>query len=198
MMSNLQVTVLPLTKEPEMNDTTAQFIESNKANLKELENITSQAFASIEKLVELNMAASKSALADSMSHTKALLGAKDVQELMALQSALVEPLKEKSAAYAQELKTIITDSSANLKKALEAKTAEAQKAITSAIENLTKNTPTGSEAVVAAFKSAMTAGQNAVESAQAQVEKAVKTAQSQFTATSDNVVDVVAKASKTR
>ena len=181
-----------------MNDTTAQFIEANKANLKELENITNQAFASIEKLVELNMAASKSALAESMSHTKALLGAKDAQELIALQSALVEPLKEKSAAYAQELKTIITDSSATLKKALEAKTVEAQKAFAGAVENLTKNAPAGSEAAVAAFKSALTAGQNAVESAQGQVEKAVKTAQSQFAAAAGDVSDVTAKASKTR
>ena len=181
-----------------MNNTAAKFIETNKANLQALEGITSQAFAGVEKLVELNLAASKTVLAESMSHAKAVLGAKDAQEVLALQSALVKPLTDKSAAYAEQVKTIVTDSSAELKKAVEAKTAEAQKAITGAVENLVKNAPAGSEAAVAAFKNAMTAGQNAVESAQVQVKKAVKTAQANFTAASSDIVDVTAKASKKR
>ena len=177
-----------------MNTTAAQFIETNKANLKALESITSQAFAGVEKLVELNLATSKSAVAESMSHVKAILGAKDAQEVIALQTALVKPLADKSAAYAENVKTIVTDSSTELTKTVEAKTAEAQKAFTGVVENLAKNAPAGSESAVAAFKNALTAGQNAIESAQAQAKQVAETVQSNMAAATAQTVDAVKKA----
>ncbi|MES2877439.1 MAG: phasin family protein [Pseudomonadota bacterium] len=179
-----------------MKNTTEQFIATNKANLEAFTSLTSQAFAGVEKLVELNLATSKTALADSLSQAKDVLGAKDAQELVALQSDLLKPLADKSAAYAEQIKTILTDSSAEFKKAVEAKTTEAQKAFSDAVENLTKNAPAGTESAVAAFKSALTAGQNAIESAQAQAQKALETAQSNFTAATAQTVNAAKKASK--
>jgi len=179
-----------------MNTTAAQFIETNKANLKALESITTQAFAGVEKLVELNLAASKSVVAESMNHVKAVLGAKDAQEVIALNSALVKPLTDKSASYAEQVKTIVTDSSAELTKTVEAKTAEIKKAFSGAVESLAKNAPAGSETAVAAFKNAITAGQNAVETAQVQVKKAVEVAQTNFAAATTQTVDAVKKATK--
>lgn len=179
-----------------MNTTAAQFIETNKANLEALTSLTSTAFAGVEKLVELNLAATKSVLADSLSHANAVMGAKDAQELMALQQDMVKPLADKSAAYAEQIKSIVTDSTAELTKAVEAKAAEAQKAFAGAVETMTKNAPAGTEAAVAAFKNALTAGQNAVETAQVQVKKAVETAQSNMTAVSTQAADAVKKATK--
>ena len=180
-----------------MNNTAAQFAETNKANLQALEGFTTQAFAGVEKLVVLNLAASKSLLGESFSHVQAVLGAKDAQELLALQSGLVKPLADKTAAYAQHVQTIVTGSGAEFTKAVEAKTAEAQKAFAGAVENLTKNVPAGSESVVAAFKNALTTGQNALESAQTQAKKAVETAQTNFTAAATQASDAVKKATKT-
>lgn len=179
-----------------MNTTAAQFIETNKANLQALESITSQAFAGVEKLVELNMATSKAVMAESMNQVKAILAAKDAQEVIALQTAFVKPLADKSAAYSETVKTIVTSSSAELTKAVEAKTAEAQKAFTGAVESLTKNAPAGSESAVAAFKNALTTGQNALESLQAQAKNAVETAQSNIAAATTQTVDAVKKATK--
>lgn len=142
------------------------------------------------------MAASKSTLTDSFSHAQAVLGAKDAQELIALQSDLLKPLTDKSAAYVEQIKIIVTDSSADLTKAVETKTAEAQKAFGGVLENLTKNAPAGSESAVAAFKNALTAGQNAIESAQTQAKNAVETAQSNFAAATTQAVDAVKKATK--
>ena len=179
-----------------MKNTAEQFAATNKANLQALEGFTTQAFAGVEKLVELNMAASKAALNESFSHVQAVLGAKDAQELLALQAGLIKPLTEKTAAYAQHVQTIVTGSSAGFTKAVEAKTAEAQKAFGSALENLTKNAPAGSESAVAAFKNAMTASQNALESAQTQAKKAVETAQSNYMAAATLAADAVKKATK--
>jgi len=179
-----------------MNNTAEQFIATNKANLEALEGLTTQAFAGVEKLVELNLAAAKATLGDSFNHVQAVLAVKDAQELLALQSSLLKPLADKTAAYAQHVQTIVADSSAEFTKAVEAKTAEAQKAFGDVLENLTKNAPAGSETAVAAFKDVLSAGQNAFESAQTQGKKAVETAQSNFTAAATQTVDAVKKASK--
>jgi hypothetical protein len=125
-----------------------------------------------------------------------VLAAKDPQALMALQSGLVKPLAEKSAAYAQHVQTIFAGTGAEFTKAVEAKTAEAQKAFSGVVENLAKNAPAGTETAVAAFKSAFAAGQNAVESAQTSAKKAVEVAQSNFTAASKQAVDAAKKAAK--
>ena len=180
-----------------MNTTAAQFIESNKAALQSLEGISTQAFAGVEKLVELNLAASKAVLGETFSHVQAILGAKDAQQVIALQSGLLKPLADKSAAYAQHVQTIVTGSGSEFTKAVEAKTAEAQKAFAGAVESMTKNAPAGSESAVAAFKNALTAGQNALESAQSQAKKAVETAQTNFTAAATQAADAVKKATKT-
>ena len=179
-----------------MNNTAEQFIETNKANLQALEGLTTQAFAGVEKLVELNLAASKASLSDSFSHIQAIFGAKDAQELLALQSAMFKPFADKSAAYVQHVQTIASSNGAEFTKAVEVKTAEAQKALNGLLENLAKNAPAGSESAVAAFKSALTAGQNAVEAAQTQTKKAVETAQSNFKAATTQATDVVKKATK--
>lgn len=179
-----------------MKNTAEQLIATNQANLQALQGLTTQAYAGVEKLVELNMATSKAALGESFNHVQAVLGAKDAQELIALQSGLLKPLADKSAAYAQNVQTIVSGSSAEFTKAVESKTAEAQKAFTGAVETLAKNAPAGSETAVAAFKSALTAGQNAVETAQASVKKAAEAAQTNFTAAATQAADAVKKATK--
>ncbi len=179
-----------------MNNTIEQFAATNKANLLALEGLATQAFASFEKLAELNVASSKAVLAESFSHAQSVLAAKDPQALMALQSGLVKPLAEKSAAYAQHVQTIFAGTGAEFTKAVEAKTAEAQKAFSGVMENLAKNAPAGTETAVAAFKSAFAAGQNAVESAQTSAKKAVEVAQSNFTAATKQAVDAAKKAAK--
>ena len=179
-----------------MTYTAEQFTATNQANFQALETLASQAFAGVEKLVELNMQASKALLTESFSHAQAVLAAKDPQALLALHTNLLRPLADKSAAYAQHVQTIVADSSAELTKVVEAKTAEVQQSFNGAVETLVKNAPAGTESAVAAFKSALTAGQDAVESAQSSAKKAAATAQSNFAAANTQVVDAVVKATK--
>ena len=177
-----------------MKNTAEQFTATNKANLQALQGFTTQAFAGIEKLVELNMAASKAHDGRVLQPHPGGAGCQGPKELLALQSGLVKPLADKSSAYAQHVQAIVTGSTADFTKAMEAKTAEAQKAFTGALDNLTKNAPAGSETAVAAFKNALTASQNAIETAQAQAKKAVETAQATFNAAATQAADAVKKA----
>ena len=78
--------------------TPEQLVASQKANMETLYGLTAKAFEGMEKLVELNLQATKAALAESANHTQAVLSVKDAQELLALQAGMFQPLAEKAAA----------------------------------------------------------------------------------------------------
>ncbi|MFZ4481044.1 MAG: phasin family protein [Rhodoferax sp.] len=183
-------------KETQMNNNFEQFAAGSKANMQALENLTSQAYSSVEKLVELNLATSKALLGESFSHLQSFMGAKNAQELQALQSGLLQPLAEKSASYFQHVQTIATGNGAEFTKAFEAKIAQAQNTFGSVVENLSRNAPAGTESAMAAFKSALSAGQNAVETAQASAKQAAEMAQTNFTKAAAQAVDAVTKATR--
>jgi phasin family protein len=89
----------PFQIEWSMNMLTAeQIAAAQKANITTLFGLTTKAFEGMEKLIELNVQASKAAMAETADNVQAIMGAKDAQELLALQAALVQPLAEKTAA----------------------------------------------------------------------------------------------------
>ena len=116
--------------------TPEQLVASQKANLETIYGLTTKAFEGVEKLVELNLQATKAALAESNSHAQALLSVKDVQELLALQAGALQPLAEKAAAYSRHLYDIASGTSAEFTKTFEAKVAESQAQFTALVDNL--------------------------------------------------------------
>jgi len=121
--------------------TPEQIVASNKANLNNLFGLTNQAFAGVEKLVELNLTAARASLAESADHAKAVLSVKDAQELLALQASYLQPLAEKAAAYNRHVYDITSGTSAALGKAVEAKAAEGQQAFLGYVDAALKNAP---------------------------------------------------------
>ena len=178
--------------------TVEQVIASQKANVETLLGLTSKAFEGVEKIVELNMAASKAALSESAEHTKALLSVKDAQELMALQSAMMQPLAEKAAAYGRHLYDITSGSTAELSKSFEGQAAEAQQKFLGLVESAAKNAPAGSESAVAVMKNAVAAANNALESVQKAVKQATEAAESNFTNAAASAGDAGKTAAKKR
>ena len=98
-----------------------QITAANKTNLDNLFGLSNKAFAGVEKIVELNLTAGRAALAESAAHAKAVMGVKDAQELVALQTSFVQPLAEKTAAYSRHLYDIAQGTSADLTKGFEGK-----------------------------------------------------------------------------
>ena len=165
-----------------MTMTAEQILSTHKANLETLFGLTSKAMEGVEKLVELNVTASRAALTEAASHTQSLLGAKDVQELLALQSSLLQPMAEKAAAYNRHLYNIASGTSTEFTKTFEAKTAEIQKSFSSLVDSTAKNAPAGSETAVAVMKSAVSAATNAFESMQKAVKQASDMAEANISA----------------
>ena len=155
-----------------------QFATLQKNNLDAIASLSQKTFAGFEKLVDLNMAAARALVAESVSNLQALAGAKDAQAVLALQSGMIQPLAEKSASYSRHLYDIASGTGAEFTKALESTTAESQKNVTSFIESSLKNAPAGSEAAVAVIRNALEAGNTAVESAQKTAKQAVQMVES--------------------
>ncbi|MFT3777058.1 MAG: phasin family protein [Ottowia sp.] len=178
--------------------TPEQLIATQKANLETLHGLTTKAFEGVEKLVELNLQATKAALTESNQHAQALLSVKDAQELIALQASLFQPLSEKAAAYSRHLYDIASGTGAEFTKAFEGKFAESQAQFAALVENAARNAPAGSETAVAMMKSAVAAANNAFESVQKAVKQATDVAEANFSAVAASATNAAKSAAKKR
>jgi len=178
--------------------TAEQMIAAQKANIETIFGLTQKAFEGVEKLVELNVQATKAALSESANNTQAMLSVKDAQELLNLQASMVQPLAEKTVAYSRHLYDIASGTGAEFGKAAEATATDAQKKFMAVVDNASKNAPTGSETAVAVMKSAVSAANNAIESVQKAVKQATEMAEANFNTVATTAVNASKTAAKKR
>jgi phasin family protein len=178
--------------------TPEQLMAAHKANIETLFGLTQKAFEGVEKLVELNVQATKAALAETANHAQAVLAVKDAQELMALQAGMVQPMAEKTAAYSRHLYDIATAAGADIGKTIEGQAAEAQKNLVNLVDSASTNAPAGSETAVAMMKSAVTAANSAYESVQKVVKQASDMAETNFNNATASAVSASKSVAKKR
>jgi len=165
-----------------MSLTTEQIAAANKANLETFLELGQKAFAGMEKLVELNLQAARASFEETAEHAKALLSAKDAQEIMALQASLIQPASEKAVSYSRQVYEIASGTQAEVAKVAEAQLAGAQEKMTSLVDTALKNAPAGSENAAALVRSAVSAANNAYESVQKAAKQAAGVAEANFQA----------------
>src|SRR5438045_7884836 len=96
--------------------TPEQIQAANKANVESFLAVANAQFAAFEKLANIQATAVKTAFEDSMANTRALLGAKDVQEFVSLQNSFAQPALEKAIAYSKSVYEGATEANAELSK----------------------------------------------------------------------------------
>ncbi|MDO8274313.1 MAG: TIGR01841 family phasin [Serpentinimonas sp.] len=168
--------------------TVEQILAAQKAQVSTLFELSTKALASVERLNELNLQAARASLSETASHAQAVLGAKDLQDVVALQSAALQPMAEKAASYSRHLYDIATGMGAELSKVAEAQASDAQKQFVAAVDSAAKNAPQGSESAVAAVKSAVSTASAAMESVQKAVKQASELAEANFNAVTSTAV----------
>ncbi|MFM2112412.1 MAG: hypothetical protein RLZZ271_1072 [Pseudomonadota bacterium] len=178
--------------------TVDQLIAEQKATVQAAFGLAGKTFDGVEKLVELNLAAARASLKEGADQTKAALAAKDVQALLALQAAALQPMAEKSAAYGRQVGEIAQATAAEYTKAFEAQVAEAQSKFAALVENLGQNAPAGFETPVAVVKSSLAAATNAYDSVQKAVKQATDLAKSNMEAVTAQATGAVKTVSKKR
>ncbi len=168
-----------------------QLASSNKANIEALLTIANTAFASAERLAALNLNTARSILEDSVTTAKTLLGAKDVQELVGLQSTLSQPALEKAVAYSRSLYEIATQTQEELTKVVEAQYSDINKNVSTALDKAVKNAPAGSDVAVAAVKSALAAANSAYDSVTKAAKQVAEIAEANVAAATNATVKAV-------
>jgi phasin family protein len=143
----------------------------------------------LQKLLELNLRTMKSTLADIQETTRTALAAKDVGELLVQQAGWLQSAAEKAQAYQRELAEISTAVQGDLAKVADAQFEEGKRQVQDAIDNAAKGTPAGSEAALAAWKSALSAGATLFETMQ-------QTSRQAMEAVENNRKTITAAASK--
>jgi len=149
-----------------------QFACANQASIETLTALASKALTQAERLTALNLSTARAVLEDSVAATQTVLAVKNAQDLVALQTALVQPILDKSVAYGRSVYEITSEGQQEFAKLFETQVAELNKTFTDALDKATKSAPAGSEPVFAAFKSALAAVSNVFDG----VNKATKQA----------------------
>jgi phasin family protein len=143
--------------------TPEQIQSTNKANVETLLSVAATQFAALEKLVNLSSSALKAAFEDGIANTRALAGAKDVQEFVNLQSTFAQPAIEKAIAYSRGVYEVATQTNAEFSKMAEKRVAEWNENFVSLLDKAVKNAPAGSDVAVTAVKQMIAAANSAYD-----------------------------------
>jgi phasin family protein len=143
--------------------TPEQIQAASKANVEAFLAVANAQFAALEKLAGIQASAVKTAFEDSIANTRALLGAKDVQEFVSLQNSFAQPTLEKAIAYSKSVYEVATGANAELSKVAERRVAEWNESFVTLLDKVSKNAPAGSDVAVAAVKSMLAAANSAYD-----------------------------------
>ena len=144
--------------------TPEQVSASGKAGVEALLGLANAQLAAYERISALNLDATRSAFEDSVSYARALLGARDVQELMNVSASAAQPALEKALAYSRKVYEASSQAQGQFTKLMEAQAAEANRNMAALLDKLAKNAPAGSDVAVAAVRSALAAANTAYDS----------------------------------
>jgi phasin family protein len=178
--------------------TAEQLVAAQKANVETLFGLTNKAFEGVERLVELNLQVAKAALGEAGDAATAAMSVKDAQELLALQTSLLQPSAEKAAAYSRHVYDIAVATNAEVTKAVEAQVADVQKSFINLVDSASKNAPAGTENAVALVRSAVAAANNAFESVQKAAKQAADVAEANFQAVTSTAVKATQGTAKSK
>lgn len=176
--------------------TPEQFAAANKVTVDALLTIANTALASAERVAALNLHTARALLEDSVSNTKTLLGAKDVQELVSLQASLAQPNVEKAVAYSRSVYEISAQTQEEVSKVFETQLTEFNKTVAGVLDKVSKNAPAGSDVAVAAVKSAIAAANSAFDSVNKAAKQVAEIAEANVAAATNATVKAVGTAAK--
>ena len=177
-----------------MLTTPEQLAAANKANVEAMLTLANTAFASAERFAALNLNTARAVLEDGVNNAKALLGAKDLQEVISLQATLAQPSVEKAVAYSRSVYEISAQTQEEFSKLVEAQFAEVNKNVAATLDKAAKSAPAGSDVAVAAVKSAIAAANSAYDTMSKAAKQVAEIAEANVAAATNATVKAVGAA----
>jgi phasin family protein len=164
------------------------FASANKSTMEAALTLANTAFASTERFAALNLNTARTVFEESVANTKALLGAKDIQEMVSLQAAFAQPAFDKAMSYSRHVYEIATQTKDEISKVVEAQFADAQTNATTMLDQALKNAPAGSDTAIATLKSAISATNSAYASMTKTAKQMTEMAEANVAAAADATV----------
>ncbi|TDN68856.1 TIGR01841 family phasin [Paraburkholderia sp. BL10I2N1] len=168
--------------------TPEQIVAAQKAGVDTTFGLLNKAFAGVVKLVELNMQAAKSTLAENQEILAKGFSAGAPQALFTQQGSQVQPAIEKAQSYWRLVYEITSGTQAEFAAVAEAQLKQYQLDAQIFVDSLVKNAPAGSETAVAALKTFITTtsatANKAYETARKAARQAVELAENNINAAS--------------
>ncbi|MSQ54533.1 MAG: phasin family protein [Betaproteobacteria bacterium] len=175
--------------------TPEQVQATSKASVETFLSVAATQFSALEKLANLQATAFKSMFEDSLANTRALMGAKDVQEFVSLQSTFAQPAIEKAIAYSKSVYEVTSQVNADLSKVAETRAGEWNENLVSMLDKAAKNAPAGSDVAVTAVKQMIAAANSAYDNLTKVAKQATEIAEANVSAATETAKNF-AKAKK--
>ena len=138
-----------------------QLTAANEAAFNQFAHFAQLSLANMEKFAQLSLGAARDNVEQATAHAQALAGAKDVHEVIALNSAAIEPVVKRAYAYSRNAFESAAETNNEVKRVLEKQASDFNRVAVTALEEAFKYAPTGSESMVDNVKTAMAAAQSA-------------------------------------
>ncbi len=165
-----------------------QFTAANEAAIDQFAKFAQLSLSNMERFTALSLDAARDSVEQATAHAQSLDGAKDVTEVIALNSAAVEPVVKRAYAYSRTAYETAAETNNEVKRVFEKQAAELNRAAVAALEEAFKYAPAGSESVVENVKTAIATAQSAYNN--------LATIRKQIYATVENAVEQNAAAVK--
>ncbi|MFO0458222.1 MAG: phasin family protein, partial [Burkholderiales bacterium] len=123
-------------------------VAMHKAALESFQAVAAKSFEALEKLAELNLAATKTTMEESAEQFKALLEVKDVKALADFAAGSAQPTAEKMTAYTKHVYEITSDTGSEKAKLIDQQNAESNPPKHAANHAMAHNAPAGREGLV--------------------------------------------------
>ena len=138
-----------------------QFTAANEAAINQFTQFAQLSLANVERFATLGLDAARESVEQAAAHAQSLAGAKDVHEVIALNSAALEPVMKRAYSYSRTVYETAAETNNEVKRVFEKQTAEYNRAAVAAMEEAFKYAPAGSEALVDNVKAAIATAQGA-------------------------------------
>jgi phasin family protein len=164
--------------------TPEQFVAMQKSNLDAAFTLVNSVAEGLERLVNLNLQLSKSMLASTQAALLQGLAAQPGAEPGVPPTALAAKLPEQAQTYGRQLADLASATVAEFVRVGEGQSEAYQRRVQAMIDDVAKNAPSGSEAAIAAWKSAVNTSNTLFDTLRKSYEQAARATESSLAAIS--------------
>ncbi len=162
-----------------------QLVAMQKAHVDLYFDLAGKVVDGMAKMTELNMQVARSALVEAQKNMRNALSVTQPSELSTLPAAVTAPVPEKIQSYAHDVLEIASGVLAEFNRVAQAQASAYDERLQTLVDEVGKSAPAGSEAAVAAWKSAIASTSSFYDTMQRSYEQATQAVQSNVAAATE-------------